>query len=43
MAYHSGYYKMFLVSTDDMMADIFTKALDKTKFLKCRDYILKKP
>ena len=26
---------------DDMMADIFTKALDKTKFLKCRDYIMR--
>lgn len=34
--------EVFLVSTDDMMGDIFTKALDKTKFLKCRDYILTK-
>jgi hypothetical protein len=32
--------EMFLVGTDGMMADIFTKALDKTKFLKCRDYIM---
>ena len=34
--------EMFLVGTDDMMADIFTKALDKTKFLKCRNYITHK-
>ena len=34
--------EMFLVGTDDMMADIFTKALDKTKFVKCRDYLLTK-
>ena len=26
--------------TDLMMADIFTKPVDKTKFLKCRDYIM---
>jgi hypothetical protein len=32
--------EMFLVGTDDMMGDIFTKALDKTKFLKCRDYMM---
>ena len=32
--------EMFLVGTDDMMADMFTKALDKTKFLKCRNYLL---
>ena len=32
--------EVFLVGTEDMMGDIFTKALDKTKFLKCRDYIL---
>ena len=32
---------MFLVGTEDMMGDIFTKALDKTKFVKCRDYMLK--
>ena len=25
-----------------MMADGFTKPVDKTKFLKCRDYILTK-
>ena len=31
---------MFLVPTEDMMADMFTKPLDKTKFLKCRDYLL---
>ena len=34
--------EMFQVSTDDMMGDIFTKALDKTKFIKCRDYIMSK-
>ena len=33
--------EMYLVGTDDMMGDIFTKALDKTKFLKCRNYIMK--
>ena len=32
--------EMFLVGTDDMMGDIFTKALDKSKFLKCRKYIM---
>ena len=32
--------QMFLVGTDDMMADGFTKPPDKTKFLKCRDYIM---
>ena len=34
--------EMFLIGTDDMMGDIFTKALGKTKFIKCRDYILTK-
>ena len=32
--------EMFLVGTDMMMADIFTKPLDKTKFLTCRDYLM---
>ena len=32
--------EIFHVMTDDMMADSFTKALDKTKFLKCRDYMM---
>ena len=32
--------QMFLVGTDDMMADGFTKPPDKTKFLKCRDYLM---
>ena len=32
---------IFLVGTDQMMADGFTKALDKTKFIKCRDYIMR--
>ena len=32
--------EIFLVGTDIMMADGFTKPVDKTKFLKCRDYIL---
>ena len=26
--------------TENMMADSFTKPVDKTKFLKCRDYIM---
>jgi hypothetical protein len=34
--------EIFLTGTDDMMADGFTKPVDKTKFLKCRDYILTK-
>ena len=34
--------QIFLVGTDDMMADGFTKPVDKTKFLKCREYILTK-
>ena len=33
---------IFLTGTDNMMADGFTKPVDKTKFLKCRDYILTK-
>ena len=33
--------EMYLTGTDNMMADIFTKPVDKTKYLKCRDYILK--
>ena len=32
--------EVFFTPTDDMMADSFTKAVDKTKFLKCRDYIM---
>ena len=32
--------EMFLVGTDDMIGDVFTKALDKTKFLKCRGYLM---
>ena len=32
--------EIFLVSTDDMMADVFTKPVDKTKFLKCRAYLM---
>ena len=34
--------KVFLTGTDNMMADGFTKPVDKTKFLKCRDYIMTK-
>ena len=34
--------EMFLAGTDDMMADGFTKPVDKTKFFKCRDYIQSK-
>ena len=32
--------EIFFAPTELMMADGFTKALDKTKFLKCRDYIM---
>ena len=32
--------QVYLVSTDVMHADGFTKPVDKTKFLKCRDYLL---
>ena len=28
------------VTTDKMVADIFTKAVDKETFLRCRDYML---
>ena len=28
------------VTTDKMVADIFTKAVDKDTFLRCRDYML---
>ena len=31
---------VYLAGTDDMMADFFTKAVDKTKFLKCRNYLM---
>ena len=37
-----GAIKVYKIPGDDNLADIFTKALDKTKFLKCRDYILTK-
>ena len=30
----------FFTPTELMMADGFTKAVDKTKFLKCRDYTM---
>ena len=32
--------KYFWCSTDQMMADGFTKVLDKTKFLKCRAFYM---
>ena len=32
--------EVFLAGTDDMMADGFTKPVDKTKFLKCRQYLM---
>ena len=32
--------EMFLVTTDKMMADFFTKPVDKTQFLRNRDYVL---
>ena len=34
--------EILLTGTDSMMGDGFTKPVDKTKFLKCRDYILTK-
>ena len=34
--------EIFLTGTDNMMADGFTKPVDKTKFLKCRDYVMAK-
>ena len=34
---------MFLVKTAVMFADIFTKPLNKTAFLTCRDYLMAKP
>ena len=34
--------EIFLAGTDDMMADGFTKPVDKTKFIKCRTYIMTK-
>ena len=32
--------KIFLTTTDKMMADMFTKAVDKTTFLRCRKYVM---
>ena len=32
--------EMFLIGDPDMIGDIFTKALDKTKSLKCSSYLL---
>ena len=32
--------KMYLTGTENMMADIFTKPVDKTTFLRCRAYIM---
>ena len=32
--------EIFFAPTDMMMADGMTKAVDKTKFLKCRDYVM---
>ena len=32
--------KIFLTTTDNMMADMFTKAVDKTAFLRCRAYVM---
>ena len=32
--------KMYLTPTENMMADIFTKPVDKTTFLRCRDYMM---
>ena len=32
--------EIIFAPTDDMMADGLTKPVDKTKFLKCRDYMM---
>ena len=32
--------KPFLTTTDKMMADVFTKAVDKTTFFRCRKYVM---
>ena len=32
--------ELVLAGTELMMADFFTKPVDKTKFLECRDYLL---
>ena len=32
--------RMFLVKTEKMMADIFTKPLGKSAYLRCRDYLM---
>ena len=32
--------EIFLTGTDNMMADFFTKPVDKTTFLRCRKYVL---
>ena len=32
--------KLHLTVTTNMMADYFTKPVDKTKFIECRDYLL---
>ena len=34
--------EVFLAPTEIMMADGFTKPVDKLKFLKCRDYMMVK-
>jgi len=36
-----GAANVHLTVTANMMADIFTKATDKTTFLRCRDYLVK--
>ena len=32
--------EIYFAGTELMMADFFTKPVDKTKFLECRDYLL---
>lgn len=32
--------KILLTTTERMMADMFTKATDKTTFLRCREYLM---
>ena len=40
LLYMRGIVAPFLISTNDMVADIFTKALPSSKFFKFRDYVM---
>ena len=37
---HCHCVEIYFAGTELMMADFFTKPVDKTKFLECRDYLL---